>query len=368
MPASSRPPGAGLRNDLAVARRHFTAILPRVSGPNLEHEFEARFGWLVNPYGKDIAKKLAAFATKPDTAMRALQRRLETRLDTRRAKVGDAGIVADLTLSWMPAQTLRDGLQDLPQRLAEDRGAFNAHAFDREFAQLVERAESRVPGGAMLVLPPPCRHGRGVMHIAARLDALSHLRGEQRAREALATFGIAFEELYAPWILRLWILCDLANAAPSTPPGMIGAVAGRITGMVNSELLLDDAVHLRNAAFHSKAEYCPSTRALMLHDREWAVTWRSDEIEVRVAAVLEIQACLGKVLAWSAIRAMHESGTMSATVEHLLALRNSMECDPSSLKAAERKLFGPIGLFLASSSGEYEALRQLRVLERPFFG
>jgi hypothetical protein len=49
---------------------------------------------------------------------------------------------------------------------------------------------------------------------------------------------------------------------------------------------------------------------------------------------------------------MHESGVMSATIEHLLALKTSTECDPSSMRAAEKKLFEPARLFLASSPGE----------------
>ena len=350
-----------------VACRRFTAILLTVANPDLEHEFEERFGWLLRPHEDRVVRTLASFGTAPDTAMHALQKRLEARFDARRAKVGDAGIVADFMLGWVPGQVILDGLQEMPERLAADRNALDEDAVDRELAQLVERAESRVPGGAMLVLPPPCRQGQRVMHVAARLRALTSRRGEQRAREALCLFGSAFESLYAPWLLRLWILCDLADGAPKALPGMIGNVAGRISGRVSHELLLEDAVHLRNAAFHDRSEYDPDAETLALRDRGWSVSFGAHDIEVRVAATLEIQSCLEKVLAWSVLRAMYESGVTSATVEHLLAVQGSLECSPFGMNAAEKKMFEPARLFLASLPGGYEALLRLRASEHPFF-
>lgn len=352
-------------------RESWWPLLFAVATTDLEKEFKERLGWLVRPGGKRIRANLAAFANSPDTAIRALGKKAIAAFEARLAKVGQDQMASDLTLDWVPTEVFVGAANDFGTSLAKDRAVLDEKATTRELALLFEEACRGTPYGPAMLAPPPCRQSQRALSVVGRLEQVGRKRGEARARAALELLGAAFEQIYVPWALRLWILADLAVGTPSTPPASVGALIGRLsTRGIPAVLLVPDAVHIRNASRHERVSYDGDSRTLSLTDANgWNASLTTDEVEALVVALLDLDAAFHDVNSWFLIHAMHRSGVASAILAAVLAHRaapNSATSASASaeIKVAEETLYGPPRRFVENAAG-YIALQRLRSHETP---
>lgn len=253
----------------------------------LPTSYRRSFRWILEPI-EELRRDPVALAEQPATVLARLSRRMERRLSRELEVHGREEFVRRLFvhMASAPSSEWEKAERRMIAHLRAERRRICRRPGGAALIALLVSADSTVRNGPFLVIPHPISHGKAALTAWGRIVAVHGTRGEVRATTVLASAHAVWEQVYQPYLQALWKLAEISKGrVPGEPPkqGRLVQELVRRLGHRYEQLVDADAVRIRNAVAHARAEYLPGKHAVLLHNSDgWTLTISVRELAARV--------------------------------------------------------------------------------------
>ncbi len=143
---------------------------------------------------------------------------------------------------------------------------------------------------------------RARLWASAALEEARRARGERRRRLACVAAGLVTEGAYRTYVVKLWVMCQLARRRAEEPVvPAYGVALGQVAKWIAAyPMLVDaDAARIRNAIHHHHFEY-PGRTIRLWDNRGWGLETDATELIERASTMLTVtwafQTAMNKLL------------------------------------------------------------------------
>lgn len=237
--------------------------------------------------GRRIRKNPRRLLQAPESAVSSIRSHAERAMETLIDRVGPEGVRK--AHEELALELVRSGIDfDTARRLAREELRAD-QAADCLFA-IIRAADVVFPLAPIVLTANPASAARARLWASAALEEARRARGERRRRLACVAAGLVTEGAYRTYVVKLWVMCQLARRRAEEPVvPAYGVALGQVAKWIAAyPMLVDaDAARIRNAIHHHHFEY-PGRTIRLWDNRGWGLETDATELIERASTMLTV--------------------------------------------------------------------------------